>query len=46
MMGDIVKMKFKQGINPFMFKYIKALENNKLFNGIDPCVVLSNPGML
>jgi len=46
MMGDMVKKKFKQGKNPFMFNYIKELKHNQLLKGIDPCVVLANPGML
>jgi len=46
MMGDIVKKKFKQGKNPFLFNYIKELKHNQLLRGIDPCVVLANPGML
>lgn len=48
MMGPYVKQKFTQGINPFLFRYIKHLE--KMDENFDDnnkaCVMMASPGML
>jgi len=48
MMGNYVKQKFKEGINPFLFKYVKHLE--KMDENFDEqnksCVMMASPGML
>jgi len=46
MTGDYIKNAFKQGENPFNFKYVEVLRNidNESLN--DPCVVMASPGML
>lgn len=48
MMGPYVKQKFTQGINPFLFRYVKHLE--KMEENFDEknqaCVMMASPGML
>mmetsp|Transcript_35004 Transcript_35004/g.31545 ORF Transcript_35004/g.31545 Transcript_35004/m.31545 type:complete len:116 (-) Transcript_35004:559-906(-) len=48
MMGPYVKQKFKEGINPFLFRYVKHLE--KMEDDFDEknksCVMMASPGML
>jgi len=48
MMGPYVKQKFAQGINPFLFRYIKHLEKSEenLDDENQPCVMMASPGML
>ena len=46
MMGPPIRQKFKQGINPFHFKYIETLKNLDNFEDIGPSVIMASPGML
>jgi len=48
MMGPYVKQKFAQGINPFLFRYIKHLEKTEesMDEANRPCVMMASPGML
>lgn len=46
MMGANVQEKFKNGINPFNFKYIETLKNLDSWNENETCVIMTSPGML
>jgi len=46
MMGANVQEKFKNGINPFNFKFIETLKNLDSWNENEPCVIMTSPGML
>lgn len=50
MLSPIVRQKFKKGINPFIFKFIKdqkeILQQNEGAGNDGPQVVMTSPGML
>lgn len=46
MLGPPVQEKFKNGINPFKFRFIQTLKNLDNYQDDQPCVIMASPGMI